>query len=461
MTVSKFLAERVGEFVAGTTVRDVPDEVLDRARHLILDAVGIAFASTGYPFSGVAREALVPFGRGEHAVIGMSDRLSARDAATLNGILIHGMDFDDTHLESVAHTTSAVLPAVMSAAVETGASKRELLLAYVLGVEVTARVGIGAVGGMHAVGFHPTAIGGAFGAAVAVGRLSGLDTTRLATAQGVVGSMAAGLMEFLEDGSWTKRLHPGWAAACGITAASFARAGWVGPPAVYEGRFGLYKTHLATVATRPDAVAEDLGATWELLRSAVKPYPVCHLNHAFIDSGLALRAEYQIRTQDIEEITAAIHPVSRKIVCEPAEAKWEPRSEYDAKFSLPYEVAAALVRGRFTLAELEEDALQDREILALARKVRVIDDAESAYPDAYSGALEIRLADGRVVHHREQINRGHELRPLSNDEIVAKFRENIGRVADTVTADRVQRAVLSLGDDGPAVAFVDACRALG
>jgi 2-methylcitrate dehydratase PrpD len=452
------LAGRVAEFAAACDASDVPDEVLDRARHLVLDAVGLAFASTAYRFPTVARDALATFGGGDHPVLGMPDRLSPRDAAVLNGVLVHGMDFDDTHIPAVTHVSAAALPAAISAATVAGASTREMLAAYVLGVETSARVGLGGAGGFHDVGYHPTAVAGAFGAAVAAGKLSGLDAAGLAAAQGVVGSMAAGLLEFLEDGSWTKRLHPGWAAMSGLTAAAFAGAGWTGPAAVYEGRFGIYATHLPGRPSRPEAVGEDLGTRWELMRTAVKPYPICHFNHAFADATLLLRAEHGIDPADVRAVRAAIHPVPGKVVCQPPENKWAPRDEYDAKFSLPYTVAAALVRGRFTLAELSDDALGDPDVLALARRVEVVEDHEGLFPDAYSGRVEIELADGRVVAHREQVNRGHDQRPLTNAEIVEKFAGTIGRVADAATAERVRDAVLSLGDDRPAAEFAEACR---
>ncbi|MFC5951342.1 MmgE/PrpD family protein [Pseudonocardia lutea] len=455
-TTTTTLAAQVGGFAARAELSDVPAEVVERARHLILDAVGLAFASTAYGFPTVALEALSAFGGGTHPVLGMPDRLSPRDAAVLNGVLIHGMDFDDTHIPAVTHVSAAALPAALSAAVGRGATTEDLLLAYILGVEVSARVGIGGAGGFHDVGFHPTAVAGAFGASVAAGKIAGLDAAGLAAAQGVVGSMSAGLLEFLADGAWTKRLHPGWAAMSGLTAASFAKAGWSGPPAVYEGRFGLYNTHLAGRETHPEAVGDRLGETWELVRTAVKPYPICHFIHAFADSVLLLRPE--IGETAITEIRCAIHPVPGKVVCEPAEAKWAPRDEYDAKFSLPFVVAAALTRDRFTLAELEDDALGDAAILDLAQKVRVSEDPDSAFPAAYSGAVEIELADGRVLRHREQVNRGHDERPLTNAEVVAKFRETIGRVADAATTDRVLDAVLSLGDDTPAADFAEACR---
>ena len=195
------------------------------------------------------------------------------------------------------------------------------------------------------------------------------------------------------------------------------------------------------------------------MRTAVKPYPICHFNHAFADATLALRAEHGIRPSDVTAIRAAIHPVPGKVVSEPPAEKWAPRDEYDAKFSLPFTVAASLVRGRFTLAELEDDALADPDIRALAQKVTVSPDPDSAFPAAYSGAVEIELADGRVLTHREQVNRGHEERPLTNAEITEKFHGTIGRVADDATAARVRDAVLALGGDRPASEFAEACRA--
>jgi len=453
------IARQVADVVARTTYDDVPAPVLDRARHLVLDAVGLAFASSAHPFADVAADALSTFGTGDVPVLGSKTRLPARDAAVLNGVLVHGLDFDDTHIGAVTHVSAAALPAAISAAVATDASTKDLLLGYLLGVEVSARVGLAGAGHFHDLGFHPTAVAGAFGSAVAAGKIAGLDADQLVAAQGVVGSMAAGLLEFLEDGSWTKRLHPGWAAQCGITAATFAKAGWTGPEAVYEGRFGLFTTHLQGRDAHPELVSRGLGERWETPETAVKPYPVCHFAHAFADAALLLREQNGLRTEQIAAVRCAIHPTPGKVVCEPAAAKWEPRDEYDAKFSLPYIVSTALARGRFTLAELSDDALRDPEVLALARKVEVVPDDESAFPQAYSGWVQITTTDGRVLTHREQVNRGHADRPLTDADVVAKYRGSMAPVADEATTERVLDAVLSLGDGGSARDFAEACAA--
>ncbi|MGW0791703.1 MmgE/PrpD family protein [Streptomyces sp. NPDC002911] len=464
------LAHRVGRFAAGLTLDSVPEDVTERARYLILDAVGLAFASADRDFAEVAATALGPGSatgsgaEGDSPVLGRPERLEPRDAAVLNGVLVHGLDFDDTHIASVTHVSATALPAALAAAVQADRGGDELLAAYVLGIEVAARVGLGGAGHFHDSGFHPTPVAGAFGAATVAAKLAGLDAHGIATAQGIVGSMAAGLLEFLEDGAWTKRLHPGWAAMCGLTAASFARAGWSGPPAVYEGRFGLYNTHLQTTerAARPEAVAEGLGEVWEVTRTAVKPYASCHFTHPFIDAALHLRRQGADPAR-ITRVTAGIHPVPGKVIAQPLAAKRTPRSEYDAKFSLPFTVAAALVRDRFGLAELTTPAREDDDILALARRVEITDDPGSAFPDAYSGVLSVELDDGRVLTHREQVNRGHDTRPLTNADITVKFRENMAARtdADDAVTTRVETAVLGLGRSGgptmTARQFAEAC----
>jgi hypothetical protein len=271
--------------------------------------------------------------------------------------------------------------------------------------------------------------------------------------------MAGGLLEFLADGSWTKRLHPGWAAMCGLTAASFAGVGWSGPPAVYEGRFGLYNTHLGGRETNPAAVGDGLGQTWELMRTAVKPYPICHFIHAFADAVLDLRAEHGLRPEDIAAIRCAIHPVPGKVVCQPAEAKWAPRDEYDAKFSLPFVVSAALSRGRFTLAELAGGARRPGDPGAGPQGRGARRPGQRLPPRLLRRGRDraARRAGAGAARAGQPGARGPAA--LSNADIVAKFEQSMARVADGPAARRVLESVLALGDDRPAAGFAESCRA--
>src|SRR5262245_57281489 len=185
-------------------------------------------------------------------------------------------------------------------------------------------------------------------------------------AQGITLSMASGSLEFLEDGSWTKRMHPGWAGAVGITAATLAKHGFVGPRGAYDGRFGLYASHLGKYFEQADLAlaTENLGRSWQINEVAVKPIPACHFTHAAADAAAALRRDHQLAAKDIARVRVLVPQEVVKTVCEPAANKRTPANSYDAQFSMPYIVATGLLKGRFTLAELEDDALNDRAVLA-------------------------------------------------------------------------------------------------
>jgi 2-methylcitrate dehydratase PrpD len=440
------LSQRLAEFAQGFGLHAVPPEVLDAARLCILDALGIAFASTRFEFARRSAAGIAALaGDGEHVVIGMRQRWPLRDAALMNGILVHGLDYDDTHPASVVHASASALPSMLGAGRHAGASGARALAAYLLAVEADARIGQHAGGWWQKVGFHPTGVVGVFGAALAAGYLHGHDARSMAHAQGLALSMASGSMEFLEDGSWTKRFHPGWAAASGLTAASLAAHGFESPLRAFEGRFGLYRSFLGPHA--PDEAVDpfaDLGERWETLTVALKPYPVCHFNHACGDAALALRAEHGFDAADVVAVTARIHRNQMPVVCEPAAAKQAPRSEYDAKFSLPYFVAACLVRGRFTLEELEAQSLADPRILDLCRRVTCEHDPESAFPRYFSGSVALQLRDGRRLERRETINRGTDARPLTQAQIEAKFFDNCERAIPRRQAQRVLEAVMAL-----------------
>jgi 2-methylcitrate dehydratase PrpD len=452
------IAEDLARFVGAFVTERIPAAVTARAKHLVLDAVGIALASTTYDFAHRAMTAIAGLaGSGDSAVIGMRARLPLRDAALINGILVHGLDFDDTHSGGVIHATASVLPTVLAVAARQQASGRDTLAAYVLGVEVAARLGAVAKGAFHQVGFHPTGLIGAFACTLAAGRLMGLGEKQLVMAQGLSLSAGSGSLEFLEDGAWNKRFHPGWAAVAGITAAALAQQGFVGAKRAYEGRFGLFASHLQShfdPANLALATA-GLGETWELLQVAVKPYPACHFVHACVDAAVALVREQKLDPGEIDRVQALVPAEVVKTVCEPAANKRRPANSYDAQFSIPYTVAAALRRGRFTLDELEDDALSDPAILALADRVNYEIDPSTTFPRHYTGEVIVTTRGGRTLRHREAINRGNGERPLSDTAIIEKFRANAARVVSPDRARQVETLLLSLDDAADVRAVAD------
>src|SRR6266496_825712 len=417
-STSPLIAEDLARFVGGFSADAIPVAVVARAKHLILDAVGIALASTTYDFARRAMTAIAALaGTGDTAVIGMPARLPMRDAALVNGILIHGLDFDDTHTGGVIHATSSLLPTVLAVGTRSRASGREMLATYILGVEAAARLGAVAKGAFHQVGFHPTGLIGAFACALAAGRLMGLTEQQLVMAQ-----------------------H-----------------GFVGARRAYEGRFGLYPSHLQDHFDPANLVlaTAELGEIWELLQVAVKPYRACHFVHACIDAALALRREQGVDPAQVDRIRALVPAEVVKTVCEPVANKRRPANSYDAQFSIPYVIAAALVRGSFTLDELEEEALADATILALADRVDYEIDPRSSFPRHYCGEVIVTTRAGRTLRHREQINRGNGERPLAEAAIVEKFRSNAARAVSPARAMGIEQLVLAVDALADARALAD------
>jgi len=446
-TVSRSLAR----FARELAFEDIPDDVIERIKYLMLDGVGIALVASRYPFARTIWDGLANLGGdGACSVIGMDGRLSARDAVVMNGALIHGLDFDDTHMQSVVHATAAALPTALVMADKQDASGQEFLCAYLIGMEVAIRIGMAADYGFHHRGLHATGVVGHFAAALIAGRLMGLDEDQLTGAQGVVGSTAMASQEFVEDGSWNKRLHPGWAGVAGITAAALAESGFLAPAKPYEGRFGLFRSLLGVTDEKPDlaAITDGLGERWEAAISAVKPFPTCHFTHAVADAALAL-VEHIPDSGQIACIKARIPAETIAVIAEPIANKIKPASDYDAKFSTQFIVAAALVKGRFGLAELEDDVLGDPIILDLAQRVDCEADPESPFPKYYSGGVHITMRNGETHEHYEPINRGAGERALTPGEITDKFMANATLAVSSERAEAIRDAVLRV-DEFPA-----------
>lgn len=453
-------ADAIARTLAGFTRHlqfgQVPEAVSLRARHLMLDAIGCALAARRQDFADrftAAVQALAgtaPAGACR-AVIGHDRRLPMRDAALLNGVLAHGLDYDDTHMAGIIHLSVSVLPTVLALGAQRGSSGAEMLAAYIAGVEAGARIASVTKGGLHAHGFHPTGVVGALAGALAAGRLLGLDEDGLVRAQGVALSMASGSLQFIEDGAWTKRFHPGWAAQAAITAATFAAHGIDAPAQPYEGRFGFYRLYMGEAEHAGIDLSlgtANLGAdgrtsVWEIENVAIKPFPVCHFIHASADAAIALR-QAGVEASRIASVQVLVPAGVVPAVCEPLAGKRLPRTDYDAKFSLPYGVASGLLRGRLGLQELEPAGYTDAAALALMQRIDYVVDEASTFPRHYTGELRVTLDDGRVVSHREPVNRGHAERPLSNAEVRDKYLANATLHFPQAHAGQVCEAVLGL-----------------
>jgi 2-methylcitrate dehydratase PrpD len=438
-------SETLAAFAADLRFVQLPVAVVSKAKQHLLDLLGVALAGAPMEFGRAAsRVAREMGGPPTCTAIGGAERLPPAWAAFLNGTLAHGLDYDDTHPASVVHVSASVVPAALAACEESGADGKALLAVLAVGMEANVRIGLVARGAFHDRGFHPTGLCGAYAAALVAGKAAGLRPPQLADALGLAGSQAAGTLEFLTDGTWAKRIHAGWAAHSGVVAARLAAAGFSGPRGTFDGRFGLYRTHLGEGGWDITALTGGLGARWEMLDIALKPYPCCHLNHAFIDCAAALRAAHAPAPQAIDRVECLIDPREVPIVCEPAGTKKTPQNDYDAKFSLPYAVASMLLRGHVDIDDFSDQAIRDPAVLGLAQRVLYRDDPDSDYPGHFPGRLRIHLRDDTVLAHDEPINRGSADHPLTAEEVQAKFRRNAQRALPPAKVEAVIAAVADL-----------------
>lgn len=416
------IAERFATWVAGLEARQVPDGVRRTARNALLDFAGLCVAARGEAYVRAVRDSWT--GRGEATAIGHDAALDAAGAAFINGTAAHGEDYDDTFEGTPVHTGAVILPAALAAAELEGRPGADVLRGIAVGTELMCRMALVATTGIHRAGFHPTAVIGAIGAAVAVSATLGLDAGQTASALGIAGSMASGIIEYLAEGTWTKRMHAGWAAQSGLRAALMARAGFAGPRTVIEGRHGFFFAFAADDAVRDFAVlTEGLGVRWFAADIAFKPYPCGTMAQPYIDCALAL-VRNGVRPDDVAEMTCEVGEGTVHRLWEPLAEKRAPSSPYSAKFSVPFCIAVAFIDGACGLGQFSETRIRDPEVLDLARRVGYVIDPANEYPRNYTGHIRAVLRDGSVREARQPHLRGGRREPLTDADLRTKFEAN-------------------------------------
>ncbi|ODU05831.1 MAG: 2-methylcitrate dehydratase [Pseudonocardia sp. SCN 72-86] len=472
-TVEHTVVERLGRLASDVARNGLPAELRADVARRVLDVLGNSLAATTQPTARSVGDVVRGWGGPVDATaIGTGLRLPAPSAALLNGTLAHSLDFDDTHLPSVLHPSSPVVPAALAVAEATGAAPTALLDAAGVGVEVAVRLGMGGydreLGNsvFFERGLHATSICGTIGAAVAAAMLRGLDADGIAHTAGIAASMGAGLLEANRTGGTVKRMHCGWAAHAGVVAADLARNGLTGPPTVIEGRFGFLQAYCGD-QTDVDAVVAGLGEHWELPGIFFKPYPCNHFTHSGIDAALALRAEHGVDPDRVVSLELGVPTPVLRTIAQPVEDKARPRSGYHAAFSGPYTVASALLSDRSEThglglghADFTDEAAADERRLALAAKVTCVADArcDEIFPDQFPAVLRAVLDDGRREEVRVDANRGGPGNPLSTAEHAVKFRLNAGRGLDDAAIDRVTETVLGWTAGGSIADATDVVR---
>ncbi|MFI0372923.1 MmgE/PrpD family protein [Actinomadura sp. 1N219] len=442
------LSERMLDFALDHPSGDVPDELLDWTSLRFTDTVGVALACAGRGLGvAAARLTLEEPAPGPASIWGSGGRQArAADACFANGMLAHGMDYDDTHTASMIHPSVVIVPTALAVGEETGASGRDVLAAAAIGYELAARLGTLAPGKpLQQRGFHPTSVLGIIPATAVAARLLGLSTSEAVSAAGLAGSMASGLMEFFSDGSDAKQMHPGWAAKGAVTAAKLARHGATGPATVLEGPSGLLKA-FASVEAKDDAANAfaGLGRQWTGTGVSTKPYPAGHCIHATVDAWRALRDRLALNPEDVRRFTALVPSAYLHLVCEPLADKHTPRTVYDARFSLPFALALTVVDGALGVDSFNAERLTDPAVLDVAGRVDYEILEYTEYPAAFPGGVRVELADG--TRHEEHLhhNIGSPGNPMRADDIAAKFRDCVHDVTGAAQAERLLDALRGL-----------------
>ena len=415
------IAERLADQAAAITADRLPAEVRARAEELLIDVVGLCVAArhTDYVKAVIAG---VDAG-GPCTAIGQQQTFSAEAAALINGTATHGEDFDDTFEGGPVHSSTVIGPAVLAAAERFGCAGPDVLAGFVAGVETLCRLSMVIPKAIHKSGFHPTAVLGAMGATLAVSRAMRLNKKQTVDALGIAGSMASGIIEYLAEGAWTKRLHAGWSAQVGIQAARLGQQGFLGPRTVFEGTHGLYYAFARSAEGNYDVLTRDFGRDWYLSRITFKPYATGTMNQPYVDCALRL-ARKGFAAEDVADILCETAEGYVHRLWDPLPVKQRPANDYAAKFSAPFNIAVAFVTGGAGLAAFTEKTVRDERILALAGKVKYVVDPNNPYPRAYTGHVRMTLRDGRVFEERQPHIRGGAQEPLSRAEIEDKFRLN-------------------------------------
>ncbi len=415
------IAERIADQAMALDVNRIPAVVRTRVEDLLIDVIGLCVAArnTEYIKAVIAG---VDSG-GPATAIGHKLTYAPETAAMINGCAAHGEDFDDTFEGGPVHSSAVIMPAVLAACERFGCDGQAAFKGMVVGIEMLCRLSMVIPKAIHKSGFHPTGVLGAMAATLAVCTTMGLNRKQTVDALGIAGSMASGIIEYLAEGAWSKRLHAGWAAKIGIQAARLGQQGFLGPRTVFEGTHGFFYAFARNAGGDYSVLTEGFGSHWYTSAITFKPYATGTMNQPYVDCALRLRKR-GIKSDQVVSILCETAEGYVHRLWDPLPSKHRPANDYAAKFSAPFNIAVAFITGGAGLAAFSEETVRDERILALSSKVQYVVDPHNPYPKAYTGHVRMTLQDGSVVEERQNHIRGGAQEPLSRAEIEDKFRLN-------------------------------------
>ena len=410
---------------------DLSEEVIDRVKYLTLDYLGVAargsLSESSAPIlnfvsnRGMVREGAV--------VIGTDLKADPTYAALANGTFAHSIELDDVVNEASLHPAVVIMSSALASAHIAGRGGRSLIEGIVVGYEAMVRLGFALDPTAHyAQGFHPTGTCGTMGSALTAAKILGLDQEAMTNALGIAGSQAAASMEFLSDGSFTKRLHAGWAAHSGVIAALLAREGFTGPGTIIEGRYGFLRSH--SPSSDPSSLFKNWGDPFKVMKTSIKPHACCRYKQGSIDGILEIMHQNSLNPSDIKEVKLGILKAGFPIIAQPEESKYNPKSIVDAQFSMPFGAAVAILHGRATLEEYTEKNMMSSEIKQMMERIHCVEDPELErdYPKKWPASVSLSTKGCQQYHAKIEFPKGDPENPLTWDELIHKFKNLISPI---------------------------------
>ena len=450
----KTYSQQIAEISTRLKLSDIDSRTIENAKIFMLDCLGCILSGSQIVNAKVIRSAAQELsGEGPCTIFGTGAKVNPMLAALVNGTTGHSQDYDYDHREGTLHAYVAVLPAVLALAEKYGKSGAEVLLAYIIGSDVTIRAGEAFQGTSYYAGWHLTGTCGVMGAAAGAAKLLGLDVQQTVDALGVAGSAAGGLGAFNSNGSWTKRFHAGQSAMNGVLAAMMGRDGYFAPAAVFEDKDGFLNCFSFKGWSREDAVlpygiqngeklVENFGKKWEMADNSIKLHACCRFTNNFCDCAIDIFHQ-GCDTSKIKAIHAECNKFTDSRLCRPVEVKRHPLNPVNAQFSLFYEIACGLVRGRVLPESFTEEAIKDPEIARLSDLItwEINPEFEAVYPTNYPARVTVTMEDGSTYVGEVEYPKGDPENPATKEEVVNKFFNNAANTIGSVKARRIVELV--------------------
>lgn len=441
--------EEIVHRCASIRYEDLPEAARERTYELLRDTVGVILGSaTTTESSSIARDfTTVTYGSGPTTVAGAVEGAPAPAAAFANGTIAHSIELDDTHSGASIHPGTVIVPTVLAVGEREGTTGTDALVATVAGYELMIRISRGAdPAALYARGFHPTSCCGVFGAALSASMLMELSLAETVNAVGIAGSFSAGNLEYLADGTLSKRIQPGIAAQAGVTAAELASRGYTGPKTILEGDHGFLQGYSDESDVDRLSAPIDDDYEYEISRTGVKPHACCRYNQTPIDAVFQLQDQHDFTAEEVASVDIGLVGAAMALVAEPAEEKQRPKTTTDAQFSVHYSVAVALREGRAFLEQYRDPLLSDPAVLDLAQRVTVshVEELEQYYPDYFPASATVRTTGGEEFTTSLQTCRGDPANPLSREELTEKYEALAGRFLDDEESTELDELLGSL-----------------